>query len=139
METGVSLERLRSLSPVIMAYIGDAVYELYVRKLLISQGPEKISKLHKQAVSCVNASTQAKLYHYLEEHQLLTEEELAIIRRGRNAKTGQSPKNADITDYRHSTGLECLVGYLHLKGEEERLEQLLGYLADIVSEWGNGK
>ena len=109
------------LSPLNLAYIGDAVFELYVRIRLIS-GRESVNKLHKKAKDIVSAEAQAKMYYRLIE--MLTDEELAVIKRGRNAKSVTVAKNASISAYRHATGLEALFGYLFLKGEHERLSAL---------------
>lgn len=107
----------------VLAYIGDAVYELYVR--LWSMGLEKgaMNKHHRRTVQHVKASTQAAILKNLWEQ--LTEEELDIVRRGRNAKTGSVPKNAGVVEYRHATGFESLLGYLYLSGSTERLESLI--------------
>ena len=109
------------LSPLNLAYIGDAVFELYVRSRLISSR-ESVNKLHKKAKDIVSAEAQAKMYYLIID--LLTDEELAVIKRGRNAKSVTVAKNASISDYRHATGLETLFGYLFLKGEHERLSEL---------------
>nr|WP_245347444.1 Mini-ribonuclease 3 [Cohnella lubricantis] len=112
------------LSPIVLAYIGDAVFEVYVRQMLIAKVVRKPNDLHRAAVRYVSAAAQAKLLRRWEP--LLTEEEADIARRGRNAKSGQPPKNADPGEYRHATGLECLVGYLYYRGERDRLETLIG-------------
>jgi len=111
------------LNPIVLAYIGDAVFEVYVRQQLIATSGRKPNELHRAATRYVSAAAQAKLLQrWLPQ---LTEEEADIVRRGRNSKSGQPPKNADPVDYRHATGLECLVGYLYYRGERDRLEQLI--------------
>lgn len=112
------------ISPIVLAYIGDAVFEVYIRQMLIAKVVRKPNELHRAAVRYVSAAAQAKLLRRWEP--LLTEEEADIARRGRNAKSGQPPKNADPGEYRHATGLECLVGYLYYRGERDRLETLIG-------------
>lgn len=119
------------LPALVLAYLGDAVYELYVRNRLISQGYSKVDLLHKQAVKHVNAETQAKVLQVIAES--LSEEEAAVVRRGRNAKSGSAPKNISITDYRHGTALESLIGYLYLSGREERIAEIVDIAAGIVS------
>ena len=109
------------LSPLNLAYLGDAVFELYVRSHLISSR-ESVNKLHKKAKDSVSAEAQAKMYSLI--LGILTDEEFAVIKRGRNAKSVTVAKNASISDYRHATGLEALFGYLFLKGEHERLSEL---------------
>ncbi|MBW5449196.1 ribonuclease III [Cohnella sp. CFH 77786] len=115
---------VHQLSPVVLAYIGDAVFDVYVRQRLIAGISRKPHELHRAATKYVSAAAQARL---LERWMpLLTEEEADIVRRGRNAKSGQPPKNADPGDYRHATALECLIGYLFYRGERARLERLVG-------------
>lgn len=115
------------LSPLSLAYIGDAVYELYVRNRIISENPNMPAhKLHLRTVKYVKAEAQSRSINAIIEE--LNEEEEAIYRRGRNAKSYTSPKNADIRDYRRATGFEALMGYLYLMKNEERLN----YLMDIA-------
>jgi len=116
--------RADQLPPVVLAYIGDAVFEVYVRQYLIANIVRKPHELHRASTRYVSAAAQAKLLRRW--MPLLTEEEADIARRGRNAKSGQPPKNADPGEYRHATGLECLVGYLYYRGERDRLEWLIG-------------
>lgn len=111
------------LSPVVLAYIGDAVFEVYVRQRLIAGPVRKPNDLHRAATRLVSAASQARLLQ--QWTPMLTEEEDNVVRRGRNAKSGQPPRNADPGDYRHATALECLVGYLYYRGRRERLEQLM--------------
>lgn len=108
-------ERPRLFSPETMAYIGDSIYEVFIRSYLIEQGLRKGNSLHQQAVKYVNAGAQAELLQQLESY--LTEEEEAIVRRGRNSNSGSVPKNADVVDYRYSTAFEALLGYLYLEGK----------------------
>ncbi len=112
----------RELSPLVLAYIGDAVFELFVRSMVIAKGNAPVNKLHKMARNIVNASAQAEMYFIIEP--MLTEEEAAVFRRGRNAKSYTSPKNGSLIDYRHATGLEALFGFLYLDGAFQRLEEL---------------
>ncbi|HHT68885.1 MAG TPA: Mini-ribonuclease 3 [Firmicutes bacterium] len=119
----------RELSPLVLAYVGDAVYELYIRTKLAAY-PGKMQKLHKMAVQYVQASSQAEIVHAWEPQ--LTEEERDVVRRGRNAKGGISHRG-DVVEYRYSTGMEALVGYLYLNGQMERLQELLSTI-DPTSE-----
>ncbi|GGG06892.1 Mini-ribonuclease 3 [Paenibacillus abyssi] len=123
----------QQLNPVVLAYIGDAVFELLVRQYLVSQPNHKLHHLHRQATSWVSARAQCALLQRWQP--LLTEEEADIVRRGRNAKSGAPPKNADIQQYRQATALECLVGYLYYQGRSDRLRELLA----IAFEDGNGQ
>ena len=111
-------------APLVLAYIGDAVYEAYTRKRLLMQNPDMPAhKLHIENIKYVKAQAQSRSVFMVEP--LLTEEEMTVFKRGRNAKSKMVPKNADILDYRRATGLEALFGYLHLCGESERLEKLM--------------
>lgn len=108
----------REYSPLALAHIGDAIFEVLVRLTVLTDGNAPVNRLHKKARDIVNAKAQAEMYHRIRAE--LTEEEEAVFRRGRNAKSFTVPKNADLMDYRHATGLEALFGYLYLKGDKER-------------------
>ncbi len=110
---------MKAYSPLTLAYIGDAAYELVIRTMVVEKGNRQASQLHKLTTSYVKAQAQAAMIEALEPE--LTEEELAIYKRGRNAKSYTSAKNASILDYRKATGLEALIGYLYLSGREERV------------------
>ena len=118
----LSLEELRGLPPLVLAYIGDAVFELWIRLRLVDSGYRRMHNLHKQAVHWVNAGSQARILEAWEP--VLDEQEMEIVRRGRNTSSAV-PRGAKVIDYRLSTGLEALVGYLYLAGEQERLRELL--------------
>lgn len=122
----------REISSLVLAYIGDAVFELYVRMYLVAKGGAKVKDLHGEASHLVRATSQADFLQRLEP--LLSEEERDVARRGRNAKSGSVPKNADIVVYRISTGFEALLGYLFLVHREERIRYLLDQLFDRNSE-----
>lgn len=110
---------MKAYSPLTLAYIGDAAYELVIRTMVVEKGNRQASQLHRLTTSYVKAQAQAAMIEALELE--LTEEELAIYKRGRNAKSYTSAKNASILDYRKATGLEALIGYLYLSGREERV------------------
>lgn len=112
----------RELSPLVLAYIGDAVYEILVRLYVLSFGNAPVNKLHKKSSEIVKAKGQKNAYVKIED--MLTEEEAGVFKRGRNAKSHTTPKNADLMDYKIATGLEALFGYLYLKGDTQRLFQL---------------
>lgn len=114
---------IRTYSPLVLAYIGDGVYELMIRTLIVRQGNCQVSKMHKKASSLVKAAAQSEMMEYLEP--LLTEEELQIYKRGRNAHSPTMAKNASMGDYRRATGFEALIGYLYLKQELARLTELV--------------
>lgn len=114
---------IRSYSPLVLAYIGDAVYELLIRTKVINHGSMQVNKMHKKSASLVKAETQANLAKLLLEE--LTEEEQAVYRRGRNAKSATMAKHATMIDYRMATGFEALIGYLYLTNQMERVLQLV--------------
>jgi len=110
------------LPPSILAYIGDSVYELKARSWLLEQGYLSLKDIHQETVKLVNASAQARALKEIKG--ILTHEEADIVRKGRNSKTGSVPRNATITDYLLSTGIEALFGYHYLRGNEERLTEI---------------
>ncbi|TEB08315.1 Mini-ribonuclease 3 [Pelotomaculum schinkii] len=120
------------LPALALAYIGDAVYELAVRSHLVESGISRVKRLHDEAVKYVHAKAQARLLRELEG--ILTEEETAVIRRGRNAKSPHTPRSAGVIDYRQSTAFECLIGYLYLKGDKDRLEEILALALEMGRE-----
>lgn len=121
-----------SLSPLGLAYMGDAVYELMVRSIVVSRGSVQVNKMHKKSASLVNAGTQARLVRLIMEE--LTGEEVTIYKRGRNAKSATAAKHATIQDYRTATGFEALCGYLYLCGRMERLSALVGLGLEKIGE-----
>ena len=126
------VQNIETLSPIVLAYIGDAVYDLYVRTKLISQISGSIDKLHKAATNYVKSSAQAQSFHMVES--ILTEQELTVFKRGRNAKSAV-PKNADMGEYRVATGLEALIGYIYLKQDTTRLDEVMNFiLGDDINE-----
>lgn len=126
----VKVSDVKMFNPTMLAYIGDSVYELFVRTLLVSKGNSQAGKLHKKAVLFVKAKSQAKIIDIISEY--LTEEEKDIVRRGRNAKTTSMPKNAELADYKYATGFEALLGYLYLNNHIDRLLQIMNHIPDIM-------
>ena len=120
------------LSPLTLAFVGDGVYELLVRKRIVESGSMPPKKLNAHKVEMVRASAQAAVYDGLEP--LLTEDERDMLKRGRNAHTGSVPKNAQMADYRKATGVEALFGFLYLKGDWERLYFLFDKAMRIFTE-----
>lgn len=114
---------IRTYSPLTLAYIGDAIYDLVIRTIVVERGNRSANNLHKKTVTYVNARVQARMIDALEEE--LTEEEAAVYHRGRNAKSYTTAKNASVIEYRKATGLEALCGYLYLQGKQERLLYLI--------------
>lgn len=135
METGLSLLEqikkefacgkvdVRAYSPLTLAYIGDAIYDLVIRTVIVERANRAANELHKRAVKYVQAGTQAAMAEALKD--VFTEDELAVYKRGRNAKSHTSAKNASITDYRKATGFEALMGFLYLTDQTDRLLYLI--------------
>lgn len=114
---------IHTYSPLTLAYIGDSIYDLIIKSIVINEGNKQVQKLHRETSSLVQASTQSLMMRAMQEH--LTEEEHAIYRRGRNAKSVSPAKNQSITDYRRATGFEALMGYLYLKKDWKRIVDLV--------------
>ncbi|WP_053361303.1 Mini-ribonuclease 3 [Bacillus sp. FJAT-27251] len=126
----------KQLNSLALAYMGDAVFEKYVRLHLLESGKVRPHKLHKEATRFVSAKAQSRIIHDFMDKGVLTEEETAVVKRGRNAKSGTVPKNTDVQTYRYSTAFEALIGYLFLAGRNERLEELIQAAFLIVEEGG---
>ena len=126
------LQDYKQYGALALAYMGDCVYELEVRRFLMEMGNMPVNVLHRRAKGYVSAPAQSAAAEKLEP--LLTEEELAVFKRGRNAKPHTTPKNAALTDYKRATGLESLFGFLYLKGEGERLKELTALAIDFLTE-----
>ncbi len=118
----VNANQLKSLA---LAYMGDAVYEIYVRRHLLQSGKVKPNHLHRAGTAYVSAKAQCKVLFRMMDENLLSEEELAVVMRGRNAKSGTVPKNTDVQTYHYSTAFEALMGFLYLTEKIERLEELI--------------
>ena len=114
---------IRTYSPLTLAYIGDAIYELVIRTILVEKGNTQVNKLHKRASRLVKASAQSAMIEKLKPY--LTEEEMGVFKRGRNAKAATMAKNAIMSDYRRATGFEALMGYLYLTEQWERMLELM--------------
>ena len=114
-----------SYSPLVLAYIGDAVFELYVRSEIVAKKNVPVNKLHRESTSMVKAKAQSEMVNKI--MPILSEEEIVIFKRGRNAHSYTSAKNADIIDYRRATGFEALIGYLYITKNIKRLDEIISY------------
>lgn len=133
MEESIKMDKIKliTMSPLVLAYLGDTVYESYIREHLIRQNiNRKVNNLHKLVIQYSKAKAQATIIHELEDE--LTEEEMKIFKRGRNQKSHTAPKNADIIDYKYATGFEALIGYLYLSEDKERLEYIVKKGIEII-------
>lgn len=122
------------LNSLALAYMGDAVYEKYIRHHLILKGAVKPNLLHREATRFVSAKAQNQFIHFLLDEGILSEEEQGVVRRGRNAKSGSVPKNTDVQTYRYSTAFEALIGYLYLSKRTERMEEIIGMGINFTEE-----
>ena len=123
---------IHTYSPLTLAYIGDSIYDLIIKSLVINQGNKQVNKLHQETSGFVQAKTQSLMMRTMQEY--LTEEEHAVYKRGRNAKSISPAKNQSITDYRRATGFEALLGYLYLKKEWQRMLDLVKIGLDSIKE-----
>lgn len=121
---------IRTYSPLALAYIGDAIYDLVIRTIVVERGNTSANKLHKKTVNYVNARIQAQMIEALMDE--LTEEEAAVYKRGRNTKSYTTAKNASVIEYRKATGFEALCGYLYLTGKQERMLMLVKKAVELV-------
>lgn len=121
---------VNSYNPLVLAYMGDAVYEVFIRNMLIERKKISVHKLHVKSILYVKASAQAEVLHKIIEE--LNEDELGIVRRGRNAKSGTVPKNAKVIDYKYATAFEALIGYLYLTKRNDRLNDIMEKAVNII-------
>lgn len=122
-ELGMQEVNIDSYSPLTLAYIGDCVYDLIIKTLVISEGNKQVKKLHQETSKIVQASAQSEMMRVIQE--VLTEEEHAVYRRGRNTKSVSPAKNQSLTDYRRATGFEALMGWLYLQDDWKRMIDLI--------------
>lgn len=127
------------LNGLTLAYIGDAAYEVYIRDYLLTQGYTKPNQLHRLATQFVSAKAQCYLMQEMITANILTEEEIVIFKRGRNAHSHTSAKNADITTYRIATGFESLIGILHLTNQRQRLDELVKWCIEKIGDRNDEK
>ena len=129
--------KVDTLSPLTLAFTGDAVFSMYIREMLVCEANRPVGQLHKLSVNWVKAEAQSKGMHAI--LPLLTEKETEVFKRGRNAHTSLTPKNQSGCDYHYATGFEALVGYLYLKDETERLNELLNEVIKAIEVDGSEK
>ena len=119
---------LMEVNVLVLAYMGDTIYENYVRKYLINKGIGNVNDLQSASIAYVSAKSQAKYLQEMIDSNLLNEDELSIVKRARNYKTTSHPKNCDIITYKYATGLEALIGYLELDNNRERVEEIMNFI-----------
>ncbi len=126
----LEVKEARQLSPLQLAYVGDAVYELFIRHLILNRKKISVHELHKTSIKYVKAKGQREIVFKIKDR--LTEEEWNIVKRGRNAKSGTIPKNADVQDYKYATGFEALIGSLYLLKRYDRLTEVFEMIMEEI-------
>ncbi len=132
--TQLRVEDVKQLNALALAYMGDAVLEQRVREHLLIKGTAKPNRLHKEATNYVSAKAQSMIVHRLINEKFLSEEEISIFKRGRNAKSGSVPKNTDVQTYRNSSGFEAVLGSLYLTKQMDRVNEIIDYAIEIVEQ-----
>ena len=115
---------------LVLAYLGDAIYEEYVRKYLVNKGIANVNDLQKEAINYVSAKSQAHYLNRMIDDSFLSDHELTVVKRARNNKSTSHPKNCDIITYKLATGLEALIGYLDLSDNKTRIDEIMGYILE---------
>lgn len=123
---------VKQLNALALAYMGDAVLEIAIREHLLRMGRVKPNVLHREATHYVSAKAQSKVIHQLIDENYFTEEEMAVLKRGRNAKSGSVPKNTDVQTYNYSTAFEAVLGFLYLTGNTERVHTIIQDAIHII-------
>lgn len=118
----------QSINVLALAYLGDAIYEIYIREYLLNKNIVKVKELQEEAIKYVSAKSQSEFLKKIIENNFLNEEEIAMIKRARNHKSHKAPKGTNIITYKNSTGLEALIGYLHLNKKRNRIEEIMKYI-----------
>ncbi len=118
----------QEINVLVLAYLGDTIYENYIRKYLIGKGIANVNDLQKEAVNYVSAKSQAAFLTKMIDESFLSNDEVTIVKRARNYKTTSHPKNCDIITYKYATGLESLIGYLELENNKERIDEIMKFI-----------
>ena len=125
------MNNINTINSLALAYLGDSIYEVYVREYLLKHNIVKVNELQKSAVKYVSAKGQCKYLMSMIENNFLDEDELTIVTRARNHKSHTSPKNTDIVTYKYSTGFEALIGYLYLSNKKSRIDDIMNYIFNL--------
>jgi len=122
---------IKEINPLVLAYLGDSVYEVKIRKYLIEKNICKVNDLQNESKKYVSAVNQAKFLEILTEKDIFSGEEIDIIKRARNTKVNSHPKHTDILTYKHATALEALIGYLYMQNDYDRIAEILKYILEV--------
>ncbi len=125
------MNKVKEINSLALAYLGDSIYEVYIREHLLALGLIKVNDLQKTATKYVSARGQYKYLKRMLEENYLTEDEKTIVIRARNHKSHAHPKNTDIITYKHATGLEALIGYLYLTDRKVRIDEIMNYIFNV--------
>lgn len=125
---------VRGINVISLAYLGDAVYEVYIREHLIRDGVALVEDLQREAIKYVSAKGQDKILKFLVDNNYLSNDELEIVKRGRNYNRGSHPKNTDIMTYKMATGFEALIGYLYMDNKKDRIDEIINYILEDYDE-----
>ena len=121
----------REINVLVLAYLGDTIYENYIRRYLIEKGIANVNDLQKEAVNYVSAKSQAGFLMKMIDDSFLSYDEILVVKRARNYKTTSHPKNCDIVTYKYATGLESLIGYLEIENKRERIDEIMNFILGI--------
>ena len=121
---------IKSINVITLAYLGDSIYEVYIREYLINKGIVYVEDLQKEAINYVSASNQAKFLKDMMDNSFLNEDELSIVYRARNHKSNHKPKYSSMITYKNATGIEALIGYLYLEGKLDRIKEIMNYILE---------
>ncbi len=116
---------------LVLAYLGDAIYERYIRDFLIHKGINNVKMLQEQAIKYVSAKSQMAILMHMIDENILTEEEIRVMKRARNYKVNHHPKNCDIKTYNYSTGFEAIIGFLHLADRDDRIDEIMHFILEV--------
>ncbi len=133
-EANVDVDQLNALA---LAFMGDSVLDMFIRRYLLERGTVRPNRLHQEATKYVSAKAQARIVHDLLEQEFFSEDEISVFKRGRNAKSSTIPKNTDVNTYRYSTGFEAVLGYHYLRGASDRLDEILTRSLAIIETTNN--
>ena len=119
---------MNNMNALVLAYLGDSIYEIYVRRYLVSIGIAKVNELQKESIKYVSASSQASFLKEMMDNNFFSDEEIRIIMNARNQKNNHKPRNCDIITYKYATGLEALIGYLYFNDNKDRINEIMNYI-----------
>ena len=119
---------VKEINPLVLAFLGDSIYEVYIRRYLINLGISNVNDLQTKSIDYVSAKSQASILKTMMDNNFFDEEELDVIKRARNSKSKSHPKNCDIVTYKHATAFEAIIGYLSLVNQENRINEIMEYI-----------